>query len=53
MSANTALKKLTLDGSQDYMSTVLHVLGPNAGSIVVKCGVRSVEGECLSQLHVV
>ena len=49
MSANTALKKLTLDGrSQDYMSAVLHVLGTSAGSItylVVDCDELSVEGE--------
>ena len=48
MSANTALKKLTLGGSQDYMSAVLHVLGTSAGSItnlVVKCDELSVEGE--------
>ena len=55
MSANTALKKLTLDGgSQDYMSAVLHVLGTSAGSITdldVRCGELSVEGE--GQLYVV
>ena len=49
MAANTALKKLTLDGcSQDYMSAVLHVLGTSAGSItdlVVKCDELSVEGK--------
>ena len=48
MSANTALKKLTLNGSQDYMSAVLHVLGTSAGSItdlVVECDELSVEGE--------
>ena len=49
MSANTALKKLTLGGrSQDYMSAVLHVLGTSAGSItdlVVECVKLSVEGE--------
>jgi hypothetical protein len=34
VSANTALKKLTLDGcSQDYMSAVLHVFGTSVGSI--------------------
>ena len=49
MSANTALKKLTLGGgSQDYMSAVLHILGTSAGSItdlVVVCDELSVEGE--------
>ena len=49
MSVNTALKKLTLgDGSQDYMSAVLHGLGTSAGSItdlVVWCDRLSVEGE--------
>ena len=49
MSANTALKKLTLGGgSQDYMSAMLHVLGTSAGSItdlVVKCDELTVEGE--------
>ena len=49
MSANTALKKLTLDGClQDYMSAVLHGLGTSAGSItdlVVECDELSVEGE--------
>ena len=49
MSANTALKKLTLHGcSQDYMSAVLHVFGTSVGSItdlVVKCDELSVEGE--------
>ena len=48
MSANTALKKLTLGGSQDYMSAVLHGLGTSAGSmtdLVVKCDQLSVEGE--------
>jgi hypothetical protein len=48
VSANTALKKLTLDGgSQDYMSAVLHVFGTSAGSItdlVVKCDELSMEG---------
>ena len=49
MSANTALKKLTLhDGSQDYMSAVLRALGTSAGSITylaVWCGELFVEGE--------
>ena len=53
MSANTALKKLTLGGrSHNCISTVLHVLGTSAGSItdlVVKGSSRlaelSVEGE--------
>ena len=49
MSANTALKKLTLGGrSQDYMSSVLHVLGTSTGSITdlaVGCDELSVEGE--------
>ena len=49
MSANTALKKLTLGGrSQDYMSAVLHALGTSAGSItdlVAVCNELSVEGE--------
>ena len=50
MSANTALKKLTLGGgcSQDYMSAVLHVLGTSAGSmtdLVVVCDRLSMEGE--------
>ena len=49
MSANTALKKLTLHGgSQDYMSAVLHGLGTSAGSItdlVVEFDRLSVEGE--------
>jgi hypothetical protein len=34
VSANTALKKLTLGGgSQDYMSAVLHAFGTSVGSI--------------------
>ena len=49
MSANTALKKLTLGGgSQDYMSAMLHVLGTSAGSItdlVVRRAELSVESE--------
>ena len=50
MSANTALKKLTLGGggSQCYMSAVLHGLATGTGSItdlVVKCAELSVEGE--------
>ena len=49
MSANTALKKLTLGGhSQNYMSAMLHVLGTSAGSITdldVECDDLSVEGE--------
>ena len=48
ISANTALKKLSLDGSQPYMSAVLHVLGTSAGSITdlaVECDELSVEGE--------
>ena len=49
MSANTALKKLTLGGgSQDYMSAVLCGLGTSAGSITdldVWCDELSVEGE--------
>ena len=49
MSANTALKRLTLGGgSQYYMSAVLHVLGTSAGSITdldVVCDKLSVEGE--------
>ena len=49
MLANTALKRLILhDGSQDYMSAMLHVLGTSAGSItdlVVVCDELSVEGE--------
>ena len=49
MSANTALKRLTLGGgSQDYMSAVLHVLETSAGSItdlVMWCDELSVEGE--------
>ena len=48
MSANTTLKKLSLTGSQDYMSAVLHVLGTSAGSITdldVSCAQFSVEGE--------
>ena len=49
MSANTALKKLTLDGrSQDYMSAVMHFLGTSVRSITdldVRCNELSVEGE--------
>ena len=49
MSANTALKKLSLrGGSQDYMSAMLHVLGTSAGSITdldVRCDELSVECE--------
>ena len=48
MSANTALKTLTLCGPKDCISAVLHVLGTSAGSItdlVVRCDELSVEGE--------